>query len=833
MNMLDNKSSVAKHFAVEPADMKNNKFIKICNFFIDASLFLMVLGIPIFFLNKTFQGIIFEKQMFFYVLILLSLVVWALRGVVAGEMKIRRNPLDIPIITTVIAALIISILSVDRWHSFWGSFGDPSRGFIGALALAATFYLIMERVNLNRIKLFAGALIGANFIVGAWALLSLLNLSFIPQVLIKNVPINLIGSFTGLAIFITVMIPLLMGSFLKIGESVENKKMRIAGQVVVGITMLLNLFLMLVFYAFISLSIWIALLAGVAFFLIYILSNVVKVKKYSNAWFPMITFVLLMVLFMSGKPINISQVQLPAEVSLDYGISWQIAKESIKDNFFFGSGPATYGYDFSLYKPEDFNLNSLYNLRFYQGTGIFFDSLSTMGVVGTFFILSLILSFISASVYFISLEKERDKIYSLAFLSAAVVFLVNLFSSRMEGSLLLIGSLICALSLAILMKESPIKENFVTFSLKASPKFALTLALIFMVMSASVIFLFVFVGKVIVADMYVGSIGKSSLSDSSMNKIVSAINLYGNESRYYTTLSQVNMVLANQEALKSDEKRDINKIQGYLNNSILLGMKAKKLSGQDVSIVENLAQTYDNSGYYVANSFQLALDNYQRALELEPNNPSLLVKIGQVKINQIANEKDEEAKKKLIEEARDLFQQAVDKKENFSEGYYQLALTKDALGDVDGAIESMGNALVNERTNLNYIFNLARLYQERNVEDDSKTAEALYEYILTVNDKEINTHFSLGMLYEKMNKKDEAIKKYRDVLALLPDGSDQAEKQIQRMISNIQNGIENTQENLTDVPEIAPESTQTSAVETPGVVEPIVDEPIPGSENNQ
>jgi len=160
-------------------------------------------------------------------------------------------------------------------------------------------------------------------------------------------------------------------------------------------------------------------------------------------------------------------------------------------------------------------------------------------------------------------------------------------------------------------------------------------------------------------------------------------------------------------------------------------------------------------------------------------------------------------------------------------------LTKDALGDVDGAIESMGNALVNERTNLNYIFNLARLYQERNVEDDSKTAEALYEYILTVNDKEINTHFSLGMLYEKMNKKDEAIKKYRDVLALLPDGSDQAEKQIQRMISNIQNGIENTQENLTDVPEIAPESTQTSAVETPGVVEPIVDEPIPGSENNQ
>ncbi|MDO8240697.1 MAG: hypothetical protein Q7T51_01815 [Candidatus Moranbacteria bacterium] len=798
--------------------VKNNWLMRICNWVIDASLVLMVFGVPLFFLNKTFQGIIFEKQMYFYVLVLVALVFWALRGVVAGEMRIKRNPLDLPIVATIVIAFLTAILSVDKWHSFWGSFGDPSRGFIGLLALVVVFYLILERVQTNKIKLFAGALLGANFLVAVWALVSVLNLGFVPQILAKNIPVNLIGSFTGMVIFISIMIPVLMGLFLKIGESVENKIARTAGQAFVAISTILNLFLLLTFYSFISLSIWIALLAGVAFFLIYILANVVKVKKYSNSWFLMAVFVVLMVLFMGGKSMNISKIQLPAEVSLDYKISWQIAKESIKDNFFFGSGQATYGYDFSAHKPQEFNLNSLFNLRFYQGTGILFESLATVGAVGTFFMLVLILSFIGASIYFISLEKERDKIYSLTFLSAAMVFLINLFSSRMEGSVFLIGALICALSLAILMKEGPIKENFINFSLKASPKFALTLALIFMVVSASVIFLFVFVGKVITADIYAGMAGKNKVDDGSMNKMVQAINLYSFESRYYTALSQINMVLANDEALNGAENKDVNKIQNYLNNSILAATKAKEKSAQDVSTSEALAQIYDNSGYYVANSFQLALESYQKALDLEPHNPSLLVKMGQIKLNQVAGEKDVEAKKKLVSEARDLFQKAVDEKVNFAQAYYQLALAKDALGEVDGAIESMTNALTIERDNASFIFNLARLYQERGKGDDSKTAESLYAYILSGNDKDVNTHFSLGMLYEKTNRRDEAVKEYRRVIELLPastsrdassmqggpNESEQAIKQVQKMISNIQAGIENTPESLSAEPDTAP-----------------------------
>jgi len=69
----------------------------------------------------------------------------------------------------------------------------------------------------------------------------------------------------------------------------------------------------------------------------------------------------------------------------------------------------------------------------------------------------------------------------------------------------------------------------------------------------------------------------------------------------------------------------------------------------------------------------------------------------------------------------------------------------------------------------------------------------------------------LGMLYEKQNKDAEAISEYEKVLALLPDTevNKDTRAKIQKMISNVKNGIENTAENLkvdTGAANPAPES---------------------------
>ena len=381
----------------------------------------------------------------------------------------------------------------------------------------------------------------------------------------------------------------------------------------------------------------------------------------------------------------------------------------------------------------------------------------------------------------------------MGFVTASLIFLLSGMLARMEGSILILGILLSIVALSIVTRESEAEERFLNLSIKASPKYALTLAFIFMVVSAGVAYLFVFVGKVYVADVYAGSALRQTevLENSSVAKMVRAANLNTKESKYYTSVGQQYMILANNEMLKGEADRNINKLQQYLNNSIMAATQGRDLAPNDVSTVEVLAQIYENAGAYVPDSLKLAEDTYKRALELEPNNPNFTLELGKVKISQATNAKTDDEKKQLIGQAKDLFQKSTDEKNNFAPGYYQLAITQAALGDVNSAIDSMQKAVQLDNSNIDYFFNLAKLYQQRGTGDDNKNAEAIFKQILGVNDKEINTHFSLAMLYEKMNENDKAISEYTRVMELLPADNKDVIDKIKTMISNVKNGVSN------------------------------------------
>ncbi|MDZ4385379.1 MAG: tetratricopeptide repeat protein, partial [Candidatus Moranbacteria bacterium] len=148
-------------------------------------------------------------------------------------------------------------------------------------------------------------------------------------------------------------------------------------------------------------------------------------------------------------------------------------------------------------------------------------------------------------------------------------------------------------------------------------------------------------------------------------------------------------------------------------------------------------------------------------------------------------------KKKLIGQAQEFFQKSIDEKSNFASGYYQLSVTQAALDNLDPAIETMNKAVNLDKGNIDYFFSLARLYQQRGRDEDNKIAEAIFKKILSVNDKEINTHFSLAMLYEKMNEPDKAIAEYNSVIAQLPADNAEVISKVRLMIENVRSGAGN------------------------------------------
>lgn len=776
--------------------VRDKKFIsRVFDGIIGFSILAIFFGVPLFFTGLTLQGIVFEKQLYFYFFLLLGLVAWTAKGVMTGEMNIIRTPLDIPIIGLWISVGISTYYSIDRWHSFWGAFSDPSRGFVNITALVIAYYLIVSNFTPKRLRLVLTALFFSSTLLSLWTVLAIFNIKFLPDSLAIFAPVSLSGSVLGLGALISSMIPLLTMAVLKVAsEDGINKGKKNILIVSLFASLLLHLFLLLAIYNFVP---WLGLFAGVVVFLVFILSQIVRPSP-AWTWVPMVVFVVVMIVRMTGM-VQIAKVNFAEVKPLEYQTSWQTGVESIKSKPLLGSGPATYGYNFSLHRPKDFNDNMFYNLRFLQGTGVVLESMATLGGLGTFFLILLLLSFVSVELYLISRDKEKNKLFSLGIFSAAAILVFDVASTKLEGTVIIMAAVLGALAVATALFESNNQENRVHLSLKASPKFALALAFVFMVVSAGVAFLFVFLGKIYVADVYAGSASRTKVEnkDQAVIKMAKAINFYPQEAKYYTQLGQFYMLLANSEALKGEENRDVSKIKNYLNSSVAISARGRDMNKNDVGALESLAQIYENAGLYVADSFRLAQDNYQAALSLEPHNPLYFVKIGQIKLSQSASEKDQAKKKQLISDAADMFSKAIDKKGNLSEAFYQLSIAQNSLGQNDQAIENGVKAVQFSKKNSNYILSLGKLYQARGKEDDLKNAEQLFRAAINQNGNNINAHFYLGLLLEKQKKKNDAKDEYKKVKDLLVgDNNSDTRKQIEKMISNIDAGIENTPQNL-------------------------------------
>ncbi len=796
---------VRSQIQINTDNFKNNKFSwveKITEGIISFSLAMIFLGLPTFITRYPLQEIEFSKQMGFYFWIIIALLAWLGSCAFRGEVKIRRTPLDFPILFLWLSYLLSTIFSVDIWHSFWGFFGDPTHGLLNATAIIIAYYLILSTFNMNRLRIFLGTIFLSGLVILFWETLivtGVINLqtqNFLQaDRYLQYIPASRVGSVSGTTIFLSIFIILLVTIFLKINSSDSGKiKKIIFGSIILAI-IFSCLYLLLAFYFFVP---WSGFFLGVGFFLVYIFMGMTRASKGSK-WLPSFIFsyiVLAMFLgniFLSNN--KITAVNFPMEVNLERNLSWQIAKETLaKHSFLLGSGPATYGYDFSLYRPQDFNLNNFYNLRFYKGSGIFWETLPTVGILGTLALIFLIFSFLSVTLYLLNRGKEKNQIYSLGFMSATIVILVDAFFARLDGSMIIFGALLATLTLGIILKENETQEEYWKFILKTRPGRAPAGAFIFLAVIMGTIFLLFSLLKFFIADVYASRANKNIFGENSIGMMEKAITLNGKEGRYYTLFGQQYMELANSEFLKKD-KADKNLFEKYLDNALNFTFKGKQLMPKDVVALEAFAQALENKALYFPQFSQTAVDAFNDALALEPHNALYFLEIGKVRVREASLEKDEAKKKTLILEAKDWFQKSIDKKDNLAEGYFQLGVAQQLLGEKNEAILSLQKAIILDNTKSDYFLVLANIYQSRGAENDYKIAEDIYKKIISAQGNEPNIYLNLGLLYEKMKRFDDALEQYKKVLNLLPEKNLDAKNKIQKMIDNAGQGIENTVEN--------------------------------------
>jgi hypothetical protein len=122
-----------------------------------------------------------------------------------------------------------AFFSVDRWHSFWGFFGDPSRGVVSITALVLSYYFILSHFNLRRFQLI---LEHFSFRVFCWwcGVSRAHEYPFHAGMLERYAPISLIGTVSTLATYLGLLVPLFLTAIFALWKDEAEKTRSVSGR---------------------------------------------------------------------------------------------------------------------------------------------------------------------------------------------------------------------------------------------------------------------------------------------------------------------------------------------------------------------------------------------------------------------------------------------------------------------------------------------------------------------------------------------------------------------------------------------------------------------------
>jgi tetratricopeptide (TPR) repeat protein len=757
---------------------------------------------PIFFTGLVAQGVGFEKMSMFYFLVLLGSVIWVLKGFLKGELDLKRTPLDIPIIATIAIFIVSTVMSISQKDSLIGAYGNPSKSLIAVIVFTLFYYLVSNNIDIKRAKLYFLSFAASIFLLAVYSFLQLQQIFIVPMDFTKNLSFNPVGSLSGLSMALCIAVPLLTVLAAQTRSIFPNldEKLSIALKVVSLIALLATVIVLVLLNVF---TYWLAIILSSVIILIFFMAKILPISS-SNLFISLAVFFVAIVFFMFGNS-PLIDLNLPTEISLSRSASVDIAIASLKENPLLGSGPSTFYYSFSKFKSPDFNATPLWNVRFDSASGSLFELLSTVGVLGTLGV--VVIGLIILSLAFLTLLKTKSKELNPLMLGLLASFITMLLLSALfaqNNSLIIINILVAILTMGTAITIYPEKFQNIHLSFRAAPKYALALSAISLTVFAGVIVLFTVGFKTYVADVHAKAALMTDDNNVKVESLNKAIQLAPYQDKYFLSLANSYIALANQAVVDNKESSEINM---KLSSSIENGKKAVELAPNSASNNESLALIYENASFYTRSTLELAEQSYNKLAELEPVNPTPFMRIALVNMARANLQKEEEEKKYYINEALKFYDKTIEKKSDLAAAHYGKAVAYEKLNDVDKSIEEMKQVTLLASSNVDYHFELGRLLFNRGIasaglgqtatediamkeintvndgspesqagavppgtisvqpakdsgakieqNDDLIAAEQIFLSIYKQNDKHANAIYSLAVLYKKIGKTDQ------------------------------------------------------------------------------
>lgn len=334
---------------------------------------------------------------------------------------------------------------------------------------------------------------------------------------------------------------------------------------------------------------------------------------------------------------------------LPYWAAWQILLESYKNGkqLLVGVGVENFISAFTVGRPSAFNMAAAWSTRYTLSSSLLFHFATIYGVMGV----------AALGYFFISMIKGT---YAIPILISRIVAI---------AALALLPPSFPALVLVVILLTLDTHEHSSHLALPKKP---------LLIYGAGIVILIALLGtsyglfRTYSAEL---AFGKSLRSlekregTAAYNAQIEAISLSPNIARFHTSYSQTNLALANSladtasgSATPDQIKKDRETATQLVQQAIREAKLAVSLAPKNILVWENIAAVYQELTGVAQGADQWTVAAYQQALQLDPTNPSLRLRMGGAYIGQ-----------QKFDRAAEQYIAAIELKPNYANAYYNLA----------------------------------------------------------------------------------------------------------------------------------------------------------------
>ena len=852
LHVFSSQSSVeSQQSDKEDNDEINNerKTIK-SNYFLRYFLYFLVFFLPLFFLPFSVEIFEFNKIFLLFTVSSLAFLVWIAKMIVVDRCLIFvKTPLDIPIFIFIFIVLLSTILSVDKISSVLGFYGRSSDSLMVYSSLVMLYFVGVNSA-VERSTVFINSLVkvflASSFVVIIVSLFYFLGIKLIPLDEAQFDSFNLVGgSLNILGIYLVSVVIIAFYYLLEVK----------------------NVFVKYLVYLFVVLSLillavidfipaWIVLAISL---LVSLVSIFMTQKQHSRVYADgksmrqcliptgLIVIISLAFAVTSLTFINknvesnfkssiisssikdrvmpsVDNGQIGAgngfakEIILDKKTAVSIAIEGIKKDpisGIVGTGPGTYLYNFSKFKPVEFNSSIFWSVRFDKAGSEIIEKVSTIGVLG---VISYLLIMILAVGMFLRTSKQirnNNFVYLFSAWLSLLLFQFLYFESTTIKFVFWMLTIVLAVEYYS-SRTQDARENILwEFKIKKTNHIFYLSLLLVMTVSFAAFYYYqirfyqaevtykntIFAYNKAVKDINLSRQGVWDILDKSVEDLNGVIEKNPYNGTYKLYLSDIYFnrlaIVIQEESEKSEEEKNNQIIAREMKGVVDHAKDAADASPNNIVFQQKLGNIYA----YMFNNIKImdadewAIKKYDRAISLEPTSPILYTELGKIYISQYLESADEGKMNDAISE----FEKALELKSDYLDTGFQLGLAYEIKGDNKKAISQLSSFIENGTADVNIAFQLGRIhYNSGNINE----AKEIFLEIIRVQPRNSNARYSLGLIYEKEENNEEALREFEAVLLLNPDNREVVGK-IEELKKNIEK--ENKKPEPIPVPEPTPE----------------------------